>query len=216
MHNWPERKLRRAPKELLLCENDCYVFEDAELLDRNASIMNIAGAGDYDNNIRQCTSRYIRFTLVIRPRDIKNHLERVNAETLPRTITQSVYLRVIKNNQNRMINAITRDIRENDMRQLLDIWKTQGGPFDGMMRSREGDPSTNTFKTWMDEVRAETTFEALAQVTAIEYIGKMEGLEGLESITLRLEKLQQIAYDPKTKSSVYLLHNKYTNSSKAV
>jgi hypothetical protein len=69
------------------------------------------------------------------------------------------------------------------------------------MRSREGDPSTKKVKTWMDEVRAETTFGALAQVTAKEYIGKMEGLE---SITLRLAKLQQIAYDPKTKSSMYL------------
>jgi hypothetical protein len=53
----------------------------------------------------------------------------------------------------------------------------------------------------MDEIRAETTFEALAQVTAKEYIGKMEGLE---SITLQLAKLQQIVYDPKTKSSKYL------------
>jgi hypothetical protein len=51
------------------------------------------------------------------------------------------------------------------------------------------------------KVRAETTFEALAQVTAKEYIGKMEGLE---SITLRLAKLQQIAHDPETKSSMYL------------
>jgi hypothetical protein len=31
---------KASTKDLLLYENDCYVFEDAELLDRNASIIN--------------------------------------------------------------------------------------------------------------------------------------------------------------------------------
>jgi hypothetical protein len=53
----------------------------------------------------------------------------------------------------------------------------------------------------MDEIKAETIFEALAQMTAIEYIGKVEGLD---SITLRLAKLQQIAYYPKSRASIYL------------
>jgi hypothetical protein len=100
-----------------------------------------------------------------------------------------------------MIDNITRNIVETDMKELLEIWDAEGEPFDLMMKSREGDPSTHRFKSWMDEVKAETIFEALTQVTAIEYIGKVEGLE---SITLRLAKLQQIAYDPNTRASVYL------------
>jgi hypothetical protein len=123
---------KAAMKELLLYENECYVFEDAELLDRNAAIINVAGAGDYNNNIRQRT-RYIRFTLVIRPRDIDTNSERVTAETLPRTVNQSVYLRTIKNNQNGVINAITRNIIETDLKQSLEIWEEQGEPFDIMM-----------------------------------------------------------------------------------
>jgi hypothetical protein len=69
-----------------------------------------------------------------------------------------------------------------------------------MMKSREGDPSTHRFKSWVDEIKPETIFEALAEVMAIEYIGNGEGLE---SITLRLVKLQQIAYNPKTRASIY-------------
>jgi hypothetical protein len=62
-------------------------------------------------------------------------------------------------------------------------------------------------------IKAETIFEALAQVTAIKYIGTVEGLE---SITLRLAKLQPIAYDPKTRASVYLptqqLHEQFQSA----
>jgi hypothetical protein len=71
-------------KDLLLYENDCYVFEDAELLDRNASIINTVGAGDYGNATRQRT-RFIRFTSKVRPRDIETNSERVNSEAMPRT-----------------------------------------------------------------------------------------------------------------------------------
>jgi hypothetical protein len=188
---------KASTKDLLLYENDCYVFEDAELLDRNASIINPGGGADYNNATRQRV-RFIRFTLKVRPRAINTNSERVNAEAMPRTVNQSVYLRVITNN-NSMINDITRDIVETDIKELLEIWDANEEPFDLMMKSREGDPSTHRFKSWMDEIKAETIFEALAQVTAIEYIGKVEGLE---SITLRLAKLQQIEYDPKTRASI--------------
>jgi hypothetical protein len=190
---------RASTKDLLLYENDCYVFEDAELLDQNASIINVAGGGEYNNHIRQRT-RYIRFTLMIRPRDIDTNSKRVTAKTLPCTQSQSVYLRVLRDDNNGMSDAMTRQILDNDLKQLLDIWDTAGEPFDLMMKIREGDPSTHRFKNWMDEVRAETTFKALAEVTAIESIGK---IKGLESITLRLAKIQQVSYDPKTKGSVY-------------
>jgi hypothetical protein len=190
---------RASTKDLLLYKNDCHSFEDAELLDQNASVINVAGAGEYNQHIRQRT-RYTRFTVMIRPRDIDTNSERVNAEDLPRTQSQIVYLRVLRDDNNRMADEITRQILDDDLKQLLDIWDTAGEPFDLMMKSREGDPSTHIYKTWMDEIRAEMTFEALAQVTAIEYIGK---IEGLESITLRLAKIQQVSYDPKTKGSVY-------------
>jgi hypothetical protein len=76
---------------------------------------------------------------------------------MPRTLTQTVYSRAITNAQNRMINNITRDIVETDTKELLKIWDTEGEPFDLMMKSREGDPSTHRFKSWMDEVKAETS-----------------------------------------------------------
>jgi hypothetical protein len=113
-----------------------YVFEDAELLDRNSTIINVTGGGDYNNNLRQRT-RFIRFTLVIRPRDIDTNSKRVTADELPRTVNQSVYLRIIKNNQNRMIDAITRDSIETDLKQLLEVWEAEDEPFDIMMKEEQ-------------------------------------------------------------------------------
>jgi hypothetical protein len=60
---------KASTTDLLLYKNDCYVFEDAELLDRNASIINTIGGGDYTNAVRQRT-RFIRFTLKVRLSDI--------------------------------------------------------------------------------------------------------------------------------------------------
>jgi hypothetical protein len=108
---------KASTTDLLLYENDCYVFEDAELLDRNASIINPGGGADYNNATRQRV-RFIRFMLKVRPRNIDTNSERVDAEAMPRTVNQSAYIHVITNN-NSMTNGITRDIVETDIKELI-------------------------------------------------------------------------------------------------
>jgi hypothetical protein len=46
-----------------------------------------------------------------------------------------------------MIDNITWNIVETDIKELLEIWDAEGEPFDLMMKSREGDPSTHRFKS---------------------------------------------------------------------
>jgi hypothetical protein len=70
---------KASTKDLLLYENDCYVFEDAELLNRNASIINTVGAGDYNNAVRQHT-RFIRSTLKVRPRETSRQIRKELAQ----------------------------------------------------------------------------------------------------------------------------------------
>jgi hypothetical protein len=208
----PAAKLQAnmAIEQLDDIRTDAFAFGDMELLDASLALLPRGNANAEFSQAARDRTRYIRFTLTVRPRLINPGVMDVDPATFPAPTSTTVYVRALMDHGS-LAPGITKNLLDTTPKLLVFFYTQAHTEFDISIKYRsDAAPDQEKYAKWLRDVKSKTKFFAGKHYIQQSYVGR---LEGTETLGQRLTSIKQRTFDTKTQQATYLsvqeLHQQY-------
>lgn len=176
-----------------------FEFSDAELLNINLQPLNV----NLQNQISAANRRntkWIRMQLTFRPRSTNAGALGIDPQLFPNSSIVPVYLKAFRTDDELDL-LITHDLLRDDPAAMVEIYFESGADFElGQLHRTNNVPDIDMHDRWLREQKSKTKYETLKQLIEPVYVGE---LEGTETVSKRLYKINQRYYDESTKAYAF-------------